>query len=244
MAGTESAAVALAELAPAGRLRAGINYGNVVLAAQDSATGELRGVHVDLARELGHRAGLPVELAGRAAASELVEGLRSGALDIAFLSTEPARAGDIAFSPAYLAVDATYLVPPGSPLRAAADVDRAGVRIAIAASSVYEFYLSRALKHARLVSAPSTHAAFELFAAEKLDALVGLRPRLVADSRMMAGSRVVDGCFMVVEQSIACPRGRGAAAQYLREFIEDAKATGLIARLLKKNAVAGVAVAP
>ena len=231
------------ELVPTGRLRAGINYGNVILAARDMGSGELHGVHVDLARELGRQLGVPVDLRGRAAAGALVEELKAGALDVALLSFEPSRAGEISFSPAYLEIDATYLVPPGSPLFAADDVDADGVRIAIAAKSVYEFFLVRRLKRAKLVSAPSTHAAFELFAAEKLDALVGLRPRLVADSEMMPGSRIVDGRFMLVEQAVASPKGRSAGAQCIREFIESAKTSGFIARALEANGVRGVSIA-
>jgi polar amino acid transport system substrate-binding protein len=173
----------------------------------------------------------------------MVEGLKAGRLDVAWLSTEPARAGEIVFSPPYLEVDATYLVPPGSPLRAAAEVDRAGVRIAIATGSVYEFHLNRHLERATLVGAASTHAAFELFAAKRLDALVGLRPRLAVDSEMMPGSRVVDGRFMRVEQSIASRRGRDAGAEYLRGFVADLKLSGMIAAALERNGVRGVAVA-
>jgi len=234
----------LSEIAPGGRMRAGINYGNVILASRDPASGVLRGVHVDLARELGRRLGVPVELKGRPDAGTLVEELNSGVLDVALLSFEPSRAGEIAFSPTYLEVDATYLVPPGSPMRAAENVDRDGARIAITARSVYAFFLNRHLRHAKLVSAPSTHAAFDLFAREKLDALVGLRPRLAADAKMMPGSRVVDGRFMLVEQAVASPKGREAGAQFIREFIEDAKASGLIARAVLNNQVRGVTVAP
>lgn len=237
-------AAAQAELAPAGRLRAGINYGNVILASRDPASGELRGVHVELVRELARRAGVPLDLVGYDAAGAIVEGVKSGALDVGLLSYEPARTSEVAFSPVYLDVDATYLVPPGSPLRAADDVDRDGVRIAITARSVYEYFLMRHLKRAKLISAPSTHAAFELFAASRLDALVGLRPRLAEDAERMPGSRVVDGRFMVVGQALASPRGRYAGAQYLRDFIEEAKASGLVARILEKNGVRGVSVAP
>ncbi len=232
------------EIAPTGRLRAGINYGNVILASKDPVSGELRGLHVDLAREMGRRLGVAVDLQGRAAAGTLVEELKAGALDVALLSFEPSRAGEIAYSPAYLEVDATYLVPPGSSLRAVEDVDRDGLRIAIAARSVYEYFLKQNLRHAKLVSVPSTHAAFELFSREKLDALVGLRPRLVKDAESLPGSRIVDGRFMLVEQAVASPKGRKAGARYLREFIEDAKASGLIARAVADNQVRGVTVAP
>ena len=233
-----------ADLAPTGTLRVGINYGNVILASRDPASGALRGVHVDLARELGRRVGVPVELVGYAAAAPMVDDLKAGTLDAALLSAEPARATDITFTPAYLETEATYLVPAGSPIRTVADVDRERTRIAVADRSAYDFFLQRSLRHARLVRAPSTLAAFELFRTGKLDALVGLRPRLVLDAATLPGSRVLDGGFMAIEQTIASPKGRAAAATYLREFIEDAKASGLVARTIEKHGVRGVSVAP
>ncbi len=171
-----------AELAPGGTLRAGINYGNVVLATKDSASGELKGVHVDLARELARRAGVAIELIGYDTAGGMVDGLKRGGLDVALLSAEPARAGEINFSPAYVDIDATYLVPAGSPIRDVADIDRDGTRVAIAAKSAYEFFLGRNLKHAKLVPGPGTFGAYDVFVSAKLDALVGIRPRLVIES--------------------------------------------------------------
>jgi polar amino acid transport system substrate-binding protein len=241
--GLRGAANLALDVAPTGVLRAGINYGNVVLAGRDPASGELSGVHVDLARDLARRLGIGVELAGHPAAGDLVEELKAGRLDIALLSTERSRAGDIVFSPPYVEIDATYLVPPGSRCRTAAEVDREGARIAITARSVYEFFLQRHLTRARLVSAPTTHAAYELFARDRLDALVGLRPRLVADAERMPGSRIVDGRFMVVFQSIATRRGRGAGARCVAEFIEHAHGSGLIAAALERHGVRGVSVA-
>ncbi len=232
------------ELAPTGRLRVGINYGNVILAAKDPASGALRGVHVDLSRELGRRMGVPVELVGYAAAGPMVEGLKAGKLDAALLSAEPARAAEINFTPAYIMIDATYLVPAGSPIRTIAEVDRDGMRIAVADHSAYDFFLRRTLQRARLVRAPSTHAAYELFKTSRLDALVGLRPRLAVDAAMLPGSRVLDGHFMAIEQTIASPKGRDAAAQYLRQFVEDAKASGLVTDTIARNGVRGVSVAP
>lgn len=233
----------LEALAPSGRLRAGINYGNVVLASKDSASGELRGVHVDLARELAVRLGVPVDLQGEAAAGTLVEALKAGTLDVVLLSFEPSRAREIVYSPVYLTVDATYLVPPGSTLATAEEVDRPGVRIAIAAKGVYEYYLKSRLKHATLANAPSTHAAFERFATERLDALVGLRPRLAEDLPRMPGARIVEGRFMLVEQALATRAGRPAAADFVRDFVHDIRASGLLARVLESNQVRGVTIA-
>lgn len=233
-----------AELAPTGTLRAGINYGNVVLATKDPVSGELRGVHVDLVRELARRAHVAIELIGYDSAGAMVDGLKRGALDVALLSAEPARAGEIMFSPAYVDIDATYLVPAGSPIRDVADIDREGTRVAIAAKSAYEFFLSRNLKHAKLVAGPGTFGAYDVFVTGKLDALVGIRPRLVIESEKLPGSRVLGGRFMAIEQTIASPRDRDAAAGYIRTFIEDMKASGGIARMLTDHRVRGVTVAP
>jgi polar amino acid transport system substrate-binding protein len=233
-----------AELAPGGTLRAGINYGNVVLATKDPKTGELNGVHVDLARELARRAGVTIELIGYDSAGAMVDGLKRGALDVALLSAEPARASEINFSPAYVDIDATYLVPAGSPIRDVADVDRDGTRVAIAAKSAYEFFLSRNLKHAKLVAGPGTFGAYDVFVSGKLDALVGTRPRLVIESEKLPGSRVLAGRFMAIEQTIATPKDRVAAARYVRDFIEDVKASGAVARMLADHAVRGVSVSP
>ena len=216
----------------------------MVLATKDPASGELKGVHVDLARELARRAGVTIELIGYDTAGGMVDGLKRGALDVALLSAEPARAGEINFSPAYVDIDATYLVPAGSKIRDVADVDSDGTRVAIAAKSAYEFFLGRNLKHAKLVPGPGTFGAYDVFVAGKLDALVGIRPRLVIESEKLSGSRVLAGRFMAIEQTIASPRGRDAAARYVREFVEEAKASGLIARMLTVHAVRGVSVSP
>lgn len=231
------------DLAPSGKLRAGINYAGL-LGARDPASGELRGVAVDLARELGRRIGVPVDLVGYDSVGRMAEGAKSGAWDVAFLAAEPARAGDMIFTPAYMEVEATYLVPAGSPLRTVADVDRDGVRVAVNANSGYDLYLTRTLQRARLVRAPTINSAFDLFVTSKLEALAGLKPRLVADAEKLPGSRVLEGRYMAAQQTIATPRGRDAGAKYLREFIEDAKASGFVAGTIEKHGVRGVALAP
>jgi polar amino acid transport system substrate-binding protein len=225
-------------------MRAGINYGNFLITKRAPAGGEPGGVAPDLARELARRVGVPVEFVAYEQAGKLAEGVRAGAWDIAFLGNEPQRANEIAFSAAYLEIEATYLVPAGSPIRSIADVDRAGVRIAVADKAAYDLYLSRNLKHAELVRAEGIDGSYALFVERKLDVLAGLKPRLVSDVEKLPGSRILDGRFMAVQQSIGSPRGRDAGAQFLREFVEDVKASGFVARAIAAHGVRGVSVAP
>ena len=234
-----------AALAPTGKLRAGINYGNFLLVLNDGPDGEPRGIAPDLGREIGRRLGVPVEFVRFDHAGKLADAVKAGLWDIGFLGNEPQRAAEIAFSPAYLEIPVTYLVPAGSPIRTLADVDRQGVRIAVSGNSAYDLFLSRTLQYAKLMRAPGIEGSYRLFVAEKLDALAGLKPRLVGDAETLPGSRVLEGQVTGVQQSIGAPRGRGeAAARYLREFVEEAKASGLVAQIIEAHGVRGVTVAP
>ena len=244
MAAPPVPAAARAELAPTGTLRVGLNHGNFLLVTPGSAGPDPRGPAPDLARELGRRLGVPVAFVGFDTAGKLADAVRAGAWDVAFLGAEPQRASEIAFTAAYLEIPATYLVPAGSPIRAIADVDRPGVRVAVADKSAYELFLSRSLKHATLVHAQGIDASLQVFLAEKLEALAGLKPRLITDVAKVPGMRLLDGQFTAVQQAIGTPRSREAAARYLREFVEDVKASGLVAEAISRNRVEGVSVAP
>lgn len=233
----------LADLAPTGKLRVGINYSNFLLTAKDPVTGEGRGVAVDLGRELGRRLGVPVEIVGYPSPGALADDAARNRWDVGFLADEPKRANEIDFSPAYVEIDATYLVPPGSPIRSIAEVDRDGIRIAVPQKAAYELYLSRTLKHARLVLEAGADNAYQRFVADKLDALAGLTARLVTDCEKLPGSRLLEGRFTAVQQAAGTPKGRTAGAQYLKAFIEEAKASGLVARTIEKNGVRGLTVA-
>lgn len=230
------------ELAPTGKLRVGINYGNPVLATRDSS-GDLHGVAVDLARELARRVGVPVELVGYESAGKMFEAVKAGAWDAAFLAVDPGRAGEISFTAPYIEIEGTYLVPAGSPLCAIADVDRDGVRIAVSAKSAYDLFLSRTLKNAQLVRAPDPNASFELLVAGKADVVAGVRQPLVTNAEKLPGSRVLDGRFMAIGQALGIPKGRAACAKYLQEFIEDVKVSGFVAQAIEKAGVRGVSVA-
>lgn len=239
----DSSATVRSELAPTGTLRVGINLSNFLLTRTDPSTGEYGGVAVDLGRELGRRLGVPVEIFPYESPGKLADAAKSGVWDVGFLGAEPQRANEIDFTAAYVEIEATYLVPAGSPLKTIADVDRDGVRIAISGKSAYDLYLTRNLKHAQLVREQGADGAFKRFVADKLEALAGLKPRLVTDQEKLPGSRILDGRFTAVQQAIGTPKGRAAGARYLREFVEDIKASGLVARTIEKNNVRDLTVA-
>ncbi len=224
-----------AEFAPTGTLRAGINHSNPILATRDPQTGELKGVAVDLARELGRRLGVPVTLVPFDAAGKMTDTARSNVWDIAFLGIDPARAQDIDYSAAYVELEGTYLVPAGSPLRTIADVDHEGLRISVTTKSAYDLFLSRAIQHAQIVRAPSTPESISVFASQKLEALAAPRTALVPVAARFPGSRILEGHFMTIPQAAGIPKGRPAAARYLRSFIEEMKASGFVAEALKRH---------
>ena len=233
-----------ADLASTGTLRAAINYGNVILATKDRATGESRGVAVDLMQEVGRQLGVPVEIVAYDSVAVMGDAAPTGVWDVAFLGSDPKREALMSFTAAYLEIEATYLVRGDSPLRTAADVDHEGVRVAAPARANYELFLSRTLRRARLLSAASNDAAFDLLAAGQADALAGLTQALHDRLAQLPGSRIVEGRFMGVQQSIAVPRGRDAGLAFLRRVVEDAKASGLVERAIAKTGARGVSVAP
>jgi polar amino acid transport system substrate-binding protein len=229
-----------AELAPTGILRVGVNLGNFLL-VNKQPDGTLEGVVPDLATELARRlGGVPVELLPKPGAGEVADAVAQW--DVAFIGAEPKRAEQIAFTSAYVEIPATYLVPPGSPLRSIEEVDRPGMRIATSARSAYDLFLSRSLRHAQLVRAEGIPASYDLFVREKLDALSGLLPRLVTDVTRLPGARILDGKFTAVQQAIGTPKARAAAARYLQSFVDDIKASGLVAQLIQRHGAKGVAV--
>jgi polar amino acid transport system substrate-binding protein len=232
------------ELAPGGKLRVGLNYGNFLLVLKDNPDGSPRGIAPDLGRELGKRLGVPVEFVKFAQAGQLADGVRDGKCEVGFLGAEPQRANEIAFTKAYLEIPVTFLVPAGSKIRSIADVDREGVRISVSARSAYDLYLTRTLKKAQLVRAEGIDASYELFVREKMDVLAGLKPRLVSDAEKLPGSRVLDGQVTGVQQAVGVPKKHESAAKFTREFVEEIKRSGLVAKTIEKHGVKGVTVAP
>ena len=229
----------VSELAPTGVLRAAINMGNFLLVTGRSPSGDPEGVAPDMAREIASSLGVPVRYVPYARPGELADAAGTGVWDIGLIGAEPQRAEKIAFTPAYVEIEATYLVPAGSPLTTIAEVDRAGVRIAVTARSAYDLWLERNIKNAQLVRSEGGDATFKQFVDDKLDALAGLRPRLLEDAAKLPGSRILDGQFTAVQQAVGTARRNTAGAEFLRNFVEEAKQSGLVARLIERHGVAG-----
>ncbi len=236
---------ALSELAPTGTLRAAINMGNALLVTGAAPDGGPEGVSPDMARAIADRLGVGITYVPFAAPGDLADAAGGDSWDIGLIAAEPARAETIAFTPAYVEIEATYLVPEGSRFESVEEIDAAGVRIAISGRSAYDLYLTRNLKHAELTRATGGPAAFKLFVDGNFDALAGLRPGLTGNAAELPGSRVLAGQFTAVQQSIGTGKGNAAGAAFLRDFVEEAKASGFVAELIERHGVTGrLSVAP
>jgi len=233
-----------AALAPTGTLRAGLNHSNFLLVNKDSQPGRPTGVACDVAADIARRLGVPVAFVSYDSPGKMADAAKTGVWDVAFLGAEPTRAGEIDFSTAYVEIEATYLVPAGSPLATIADVDRAGVRISVSARSAYELYLSRTIRSATLVKVDGVDASYDAFVEQKLEALAGLRPRLISDVKRLPGSRILDGRFTAVQQAIGTPKGRGPAAAFLQAFVDEIKVNGSVAAAITRHGAHGLTVAP
>jgi polar amino acid transport system substrate-binding protein len=234
----------IAELAPTGVLRAGINLSNFLLVTGKSPTGDPEGVSPDMAGEIAKRLGVPVKYVSFKSPGELADQAGGGVWDVGLIGAEPQRAETIAFTAAYAEIEATYLVPPGSRLNTVADVDAAGVRIAVTGRSAYGLWLDRNIKHAELVRTDTIDSAYERFVSGKLEALAGLRPGLLSSLEKLPGARILDGQFSSVQQAIGTAKKNTAGAAFLRGFVEEAKASGLVARFIERHKVRGLSVAP
>ena len=240
----DATATLLKEIAPTGRLRAAINYGNPVLAQRAKDGGAPRGVSADLARELSKRLGVELAYVEFDSAGVVSEAVKQDRWDVAFLAIDPKRAEDIAFSPPYVLIEGAYLVRAQSLLQEAEDVDRAGVRVAAGRGSTYDLFLTRELNHAQIVRAPTSPAAIELFLQDGLDVCAGVRQPLEAYARAHPDTRVLSGRFMVINQAVATPKERTEAARYIQRFIEEMKASGFVAQSLAASGQTEATVAP
>jgi|SRR5689334_17441859 len=234
------------EFAPSGTLVMGVNYGNIVHTQRDPGGGDPRGVAPELARELAKRLGVPVRYVTYEIAGKLADDAKQGAWDLAFLAVDPARAKDISFSEPYVLIQGSYLVKKDAPMKSVKDFDRPGLKIGVGLKSAYDLFLTRELKHAELVRYPTSQAAIDAFVGGKegLGAAAGVRQPLAIAARKDASFRVIEDSYMTIDQAAGVPQGRPNAAKYLRDFIEEQKANGFVARKLAESGNADATVAP
>ena len=234
----------VAAFTPTGVLRASINLGNPILAGTD-AHGAPCGVSVDLAQAFAERLGVTLALVVFKTALASVEALTNGHADIGFFAIDPKRGESIGFTAPYVLIEGCYLVRETSPIVANDEVDRERTRVVVGAGSAYDLYLTRELKRATLVRAATSPAGVDMFVAQGLEVAAGVKQQLEADAQRHAGHRLLPGRFMVIQQAMGCPKGRGEAARaLLADFVETAKASGFVARALERHSVSGVSVAP
>lgn len=229
----------LSELAPTGVLRAAINMGNFLLVTGKDPSGDPSGVSPDMAAAIAARLGVPVKYVPYARPGELADDAEKGAWDIGLIGAEPQRAAVINFTAAYCEIEATYMVPAGSPIRSLGEVDQPGKRIAVTARSAYGLWLENNIKKAELKQFDSAEAAIKAFVGDKMDAYAGLRPALLTEVTKHPGGRILDGQFAAVQQAVGTPKKNTAAFAFLRDFVEEAKRSGMVASLIERHGVTG-----
>ncbi len=232
----------ISALAPTGVLRASLNVGNPVLANLD-AHGKPAGISIDLALQLGERLGVPVELIVNETAGKSVATMESGRADVGFFAIDPERGKDIAFTAPYVLIEGFYLVRSDSPITSNAQVDVAQFRVAVGKGSAYDLFLTRNLKSAQLVRAPSSQVVVQTFLDQGLDVAAGVKQQLEMDTRGMNNVRLLGERFMVIQQAMGVPKARGpAAALYLRTFVEEMKALGVVKDSMTRHGIQGAGI--
>ncbi len=235
----------ISAFAPTGTLRASINRGNPILVNKDSAGGEPTGVSIDLARGFAELLGVPIELVVFDSAGKSVDAVTNEQADIGFFAIDPLRGAGISFTAPYVLIEGAYLVREESPLRDNAEVDSTGRRIVVGKGSAYDLYLTRELKNAELVRAPTSPAVVSTFLEQDVEVAAGVRQQLEGDIRNLTGLRLLPGRFMVIQQAMGLPKGRGeAAARALQDYVEEMKSTGFVAEALRRHGIEGATVAP
>jgi polar amino acid transport system substrate-binding protein len=230
---------------PTGQLRASINLGNPILASRDALTGDPVGVSVDMARAFAERLGTGIEWVVFDSAGKSVDAVTQGLADIGFFAIDPLRGEGISFTPAYVLIEGSYLVRNASPIQANDEVDRLGLRVTVGKGSAYDLFLTRELQSAEIVRAPTSPTVVDVFVAQGLDVAAGVKQQLEADVMRFEGLRLLPGRFMVIQQAMGLPKGKGVeAAECLSQFVEDMKASGFVADALARHGIQGAIVAP
>ena len=232
------------EFAPTGTLRAAINLGNPILANQN-ADGQPYGISIDIATELARRLNVPLTMLVGQTAAQSVEAVTQETADFGFFAIDPVRGKGIAFTAPYVLIEGSYLVPNDSPFTTNDQVDQAGIRIAVGKGSAYDLFLTREIKNAEIQRAPSSPTTVDFFLSEQLEVAAGVKQQLEMDAKRLPNLRLLPGRFMVIEQAMGLPKTRSPEAQaYLKQFVEDLKASGFVSQSMARHNIQGAAVAP
>jgi polar amino acid transport system substrate-binding protein len=234
----------VADLVQSGALRIGVGLGSLTTATRNPATGEVKGPALELGRALAARMRIQAVSVEYPRPGAVIDGLRANAWDISILIIDPVRAEQVDFSNPFLQSDLTYLVAAGSTIQSVADADQSGIRIAAPRGDTSDLHLTRTLKRAELVRTDNAAAAVELLRTGGVNAIALNRPSLIALSAALPGSRVLNDGFADFTSGVAVPKGHAGWLAYINEFIEDAKASGLVNRMIETLAMQGVQVAP
>jgi len=234
----------VADLVQSGALRTGLGIGSLTTATRNPSTGEVKGPALELGRALAARIGIPFVSVEYPRPGAVIDGLRANAWDVSILIVDTVRAEQVDFSNPFMQTDLTYLVAAGSTIQSAADADHQGIRIAVARNDTSDLYLTRALKRGELVRTDSIAAAVEMLRTGGVNAVALNRPSLIAQSAALPGSRVLSDGFADIYSAMAVPKGHEGRLAYINEFIEEAKASGLVSSMIETLALQGVRSAP
>ena len=233
------------QLAPTGKLRASINLGNPILANRDPKSGLPFGVSLDLAHQFATFLGIEVDLVAFDSAGKSVDGVINGAADIGFFAIDPLRGVDIAFTAPYLLIEGAYLVRGESLITKNSEIDNSKNRVVVGRGSAYDLYLTRELRNAHIVRAPTSPTVVDLFMREGFEVAAGVRQQLESDMERFPDLRVLPGRFMQIQQAMGVPKSYGEEALGVLEvFIALMKSSGFVFDSLKKHGIQGVSVAP
>jgi polar amino acid transport system substrate-binding protein len=230
--------------APTGVLRASLNMGNPVLANRD-AQGKPFGISIDLAMQLGKKLGVPVELIVNETAGKSVATIEAGRADVGFFAIDPERGRDIAFTAAYVQIEGYYLVRDNSSIQRNEQVDVATNRVVVGKGSAYDLFLTRHLKNAPLERVASSQVVVSSFLDKSFEVAAGVKQQLEADTKGVAGVRLLNERFMVINQAMGVPKTKGPeAALFLRTFVEEMKAQGVVKDSMTRYNIQGAGVGP
>jgi polar amino acid transport system substrate-binding protein len=234
----------VADLVQSGALRVGVGLGSLTTGTRNPATGEVKGPALELGRALAARMGIQFVSVEYPRPGAVIDGLRANAWDISILIIDPVRAEQVDFSNPFMQSDLTYLVAAGSTIQSVADADQSGIRIAAPRGDTSDLLLTRTLKRAELVRTDNIAAAIELLRAEGVNAIALNRPSLIVQSATLPGSRVLSDGFADFYSGVAVPKEHDGRLAYINEFIEDAKVSGFVSRMIETLGMQGVRVAP